>query len=134
VGEVSVIDWTPVFLEEEFPTRTLDNLMTIILPIYDAACPIKVMKVKKQEPRKPWITSEILEERKRRIELYQVYLDDKSDASFQLFKKQRNLVNKLRREAMAEYDLKLSNSKGNMKETWKLIKEVTGGNADTGRD
>ena len=89
----------------------------------------------KQEPRKPWITSEILEERKRRIELYQVYLDDKSDASFQSFKKQRNLVNKLCCKAMAEYyDQKFSNSKGNMKENWKLIKEVTGGNADTGGD
>ena len=123
VEEVSVIDWTPVFSEGESPMRALDNLMTIILPIYDTACPIKVMKVKKQEPRKPWITSEILEERKQRIELYQAYLDNKSDASFELFKKQRNLVNKLRRKAMAEYyDIKFSHSKGNMKETWKLIK------------
>ena len=43
VKEVSVIDWTPVFSEEESPTRALDNLMTIILPIYDTECPIKVM-------------------------------------------------------------------------------------------
>ena len=135
VEEVSVIDWTPVFSEEESPTRALDNLMSVILPIYDSACPIKVMKVKKQEPRKPWITSEILEERKLRIELYQRYLDDKSDVSYELFKKQRNLVNKLRRKAMAEYyDRKFSNCKGNMKETWKLINEVTNGNAEIGRN
>ena len=85
--EVSLIDWTPVFSEEESPTRALDNLMTIILPIYDTTCPIKLTKVKKQEPRKPWITSEIVEERKRRIELYLAYLDDKSDDSFELFKR-----------------------------------------------
>ena len=69
------------------------------------------MKEKKQEARKPWIKIDIMEERKRRIELYQEYLDDKSDASFQLFKKQRNFVNKSRRKAMAEYyGLKFPNS------------------------
>ena len=133
VEEVSVIDWTPVSSEKESPTKAFDNLMTIVLSFDDTACPLKVMKLKKQKSHKPWITSEILEERERKIELYQEYLDDKSDALLQLLKKQRNLVNKLLRKAMAEYyNLKFSNSKENMKETWKLIKEVTGGNADTG--
>ena len=59
--------------------------------------------------------------------------DDKTDGLPEFFKKQRNLVNKLCRKAMAEYhDKKFPNSKGNMKETWKLINEVTGGNAETG--
>ena len=84
--EFSVIDWTPVFSEEESPTRALDNLMSVILPIYDSACPIKIIKVRKQETRKPWITSEITEERKLRIELYQRYIDDKTDGSYELFK------------------------------------------------
>ena len=44
-------------------------------------------------------------------------------------------MNKLRRKAMAEYyNRKFSNSKGNKKETWKLMNEVIGGNSEIGGD
>ena len=94
MDEVSIIDWTAVFSEEESPTRALNNLRFVIPPIYDTVFPNKVIKVRKQEPQKPWITSKILEERKLRSELYQRYLDDKSDGSYVLFRKHRSLVSK----------------------------------------
>jgi len=84
VEEVSVIDWTPVFSNEKSPTRALYNPKSIILQIYDSMCPTKVMKMKKREPCKPWITIEILEERKLRIGLYQRYPDDKTEGSYGL--------------------------------------------------
>ena len=71
VEGVSAINQTLVFSEEESPTRALDNLMSVILPIYFSACTIKVMKMKKQEPRKPDIASKILKERKLITEPYQ---------------------------------------------------------------
>ena len=55
-------------------------------------------------------------------------MDSKSDESFILFIKQRYLVNSLRRKASSDYyDNKLDQRKCNMKETWNILNEITGG-------
>ena len=62
-----------------------------------------------------------------RNQLYETYLDSKSDESFILSTKQRNLVNKLKRKAMSDcYENKLGDSKGNLKETWNILNEIMG--------
>ena len=98
--------------------------MSAILPIYEIAYPLKTIKSKKKHI-KPWVSIEIIDEIVLRNRLYERYLDDRNDEHFYLFKTQRNLVNKLRRNTISNfYNHKFEDSKGNMKETWRTMNDL----------
>ena len=99
--EISIIDWSPLFEEKEYPSRALNSLMSVILPIYERACLLKTIKSKKLVPRQPWMSMEIIDKIALRNRLYKRYLDDRRDEAFNLFKTRRNLVNKPRRNAIS---------------------------------
>ena len=80
-----------------------DKFMSILSPIYDQCCPLKTATKKKNQPRKPWITEEILEMMKKRDQLFSDYLNCESDDSWEEYRKARNRVNSARRAAMREY-------------------------------
>jgi len=103
------------------------------MSIYNKTCPIKFVKSKTQQPRKPWITIEIIEQLRLTNALYVKFMDEQSDESFNPFKTQRNFVDRLRCKAMTEfYNRKFRENKGNIKEIWNVIREYIGGNKKNG--
>ena len=65
----------------------LDCMMGIVQPpIYDKTFPVKCLKPHKYEPRKPWITTEILEASDLRNQLYVDYLNSECVDKVEEFK------------------------------------------------
>jgi len=125
--ELSKVSWKPVFDETEDASHAFDIFMNILQPIYDKTCPLKVLRNTRESPRKPWVTSELIQMIKKRNLLYQSFLDCQSADMFEEFKKIRNQVNTLRRSCVKSYyELKLGETKGDSRGTWKVLREVLG--------
>ena len=95
--ELSKVSWKPVFDETDDASHAFDIFMNILQPIYDKTHPLKVFRNTRESPRKPWVTSELIQTIKKRNLLYQSFLDCQSADMFEEFKKIRNQVNTLRR-------------------------------------
>ena len=126
--QVSTIAWDEVS-EEQNATTAFDRFMNILLPVYEASCPLRKMRKKKNEPRKPWVTTELLEMMEMRNQLFEKHLQSPENASlFEEFKRVRNKVNHKRRsEKKAYYASAFDGKSGDAKGTWRLINEVLKG-------
>ena len=89
---------------------------------------MKFLKPRKCEPRKPWITIEILKVSDLRNQAYVEYLNSECAIKLEEFKILRNKVNSMRRKAKKEYFAnQLSLNKDNTKRIWKVINDLLGG-------
>jgi len=76
--------------------------MSIFQPIYENTCPLRLVKQKKDDPRKPWITKEIIDMINNRNLLFELCNNSQDDADFTEFKALRNKVNSMRRHNKEE--------------------------------
>ena len=82
---------------------------------------------RKTTPKKPWMTNGILVSINVKNELYKKYLHEKNTTNFQRYKRYRNvLIDAIRKAKRNYYQKGLAKCKGDGKETWKLLKEITG--------
>lgn len=130
--ELSIVSWKPVYEESESASAAFDKFMDILQPIFERTCPVKSIKVRKKEPRKPWVTMELLDLIRRRNTLYLSYLNSNHSQDLTEFKQIRNKVNRLRRSCIREYyGEKFKENKGNTKTTWNIINEIVNKKKET---
>ena len=125
--ELSSTDLSEILEIKDDASGAFDCMMGIIQPIYDKTCPVKFVKPHKDQPRKPWITTEILEASHLRNQVYVDYLNSRCVKKLEEFKIIRNKVNSMRRKAKKEYFAnQLSLNKDNARGTWKVINDLLG--------
>ncbi|XP_065582838.1 uncharacterized protein LOC136041956 [Artemia franciscana] len=125
--ELSTIDFSEIMDMKDKASGAFDRMMGVVQPIYDKTCPVKFLKPRECEPRKPWITIEILKVSDLRNQAYLEYLNSECAIKLEEFKIMRNKVNSMRRKAKKEYFAnQLSLNKDNTKGIWKVINDQLG--------
>ena len=83
-----------------------------------------------KKPRQtPWITKDILAARKLKNKLYKRFINNPNDTNENNYKTCRNKFNNMKRLAKKSYyKSKFEESQGNIRQTWKLINEITNKN------
>ena len=95
--------------------------------IYDRNIPLKESKhnTKFHNQKTPWITKGILKARKTKNKLYQKFIKNPNQRNELEYKRFRNKFNKIKQAAKRNhYNKEFIEHKGNLKCSWKLIKEV----------
>ena len=115
--ELSTIDFREIMDVKDEASGAFARMVGVVQPIYDKTCPVKFLKPRKREPRKPWKTIEILKASDLRNQLYVEYLNSECAKKLEEFKIIRNKVNSIRRKAKKEYfanqlSLNKDNTKG----------------------
>jgi hypothetical protein len=125
--ELTTIDFSKILDMKDDASGAFDRMMGIVQPIYDKTCPVKCLKPHKNEPRRPWITTEILEASYLRNQFYVDYLNSECAEKLEEVKIIRNKVNSMRRKAKKGYFVNhLGLNKDNTKGTWKVINDLLG--------
>ena len=125
--ELSTIDFCEIKDMKDDTSAALDRMMGVVQLIYDKTCPVKFLKPRKREPRKPWITIEIFEASYLRNQAYVKYLNSKCAETLEEFEIMHNKLNSMRRKAKQDYFAnQLSLNKDNTKGIWKVINDLLG--------
>ena len=91
---------------------------------YETHFPLKKLK-RRLHLRKPWISQSLLKSVKQKNKLYKQYLSNPSLWNEAKYKKYKNKLNhSLRIAKRLYYDKKVSESKSNIRATWRLLNEV----------
>jgi hypothetical protein len=64
--ELSYLSWATLLEIADDSSLAYDKYMSILQPIFAKACPLRAVKHKKDKPRKPWITEQIISERNKK--------------------------------------------------------------------
>ena len=93
--------------------------------IYDKVFPLKIIKLKKYINRKQWLSVGLKKGIKCKNELYIKYIRHPTTANEQLYKKYRNNLHIILKQAEKDHsDVSFSDSKSNIIKSWKIIKEI----------
>ena len=114
-------------IKEKCPNTAYDLFSEIVTNVMNETCPLRRINPNRNFPKKPWITKAILVSIKQKNKLYVNYLKDHSDDSFIKFKRFRNILNSVKRNAQKLYfQNEFHENQGNMKNTWKTINKLLG--------
>ena len=95
-------------------------------------CPVKKVNINKKCIDKPWFSPGLKNACKKKNCLYKSYLQTKSKAVLQKYKKYKNkLVSILRNEEKRYYSTVVKNSHSDIKQTWKVMKKLINKNKST---
>ena len=98
----------------------------IINELHDQCFSLTTYKINPLKDSKPWISPTILNSVKKKNTMYKHYLKSKSPALLEAYKKYKNKLTSILRQAEKNYFAdKLSEAKDNMARTWKLINKMT---------
>lgn len=93
---------------------------------YSENIPQRNSRTRKQT-NKPWITPALLTSIKRKNKLYSIYLNHKTTQSLNFYKRYKNrLTNLLKHAEKSYYHEKLIQNQNQLKNSWKILKEVMG--------
>ena len=102
-----------------------NSFSTILSNCFQKCFPRKNTKMKKESIRKPWMTPGLVRSCKNKHKLYSRFKSNPTDYREKKYKTYRNKLNKLILIRKKQYfDEKLTEAKGNLKLTWKVIKEA----------
>ena len=120
------MDWM-VVLNTQDPNRAYDVFLKQFLKIYNECFPSKIITIKRKSLLSPWITKGLVKSSKQKQKLYIKFLKHKTFSNEQKYKNYKNLFEKIKAKSKRNYfsDI-LEKNQNNAKETWKVIKEVTG--------
>ena len=97
--ELKHLSWDTVLEITDDSLLAYNKFMSILQPIYVKKCPLRAVRQKKDEPRKPWITNLIISERNKKNMQYEQALKTQNLTDFEKFRKARNRINFLRPQA-----------------------------------
>ncbi|KAK2712880.1 hypothetical protein QYM36_011545 [Artemia franciscana] len=127
IEEISVVSWETAF-EQTDPSVAFEEFNTIVADIYNSKCPMKQLRYKRMNPRKPWMDQELLTMISLRNEMYSDYLGFSGDERQKLFIDQRNKTNSLKRKKVKVfYRTKFEEKAGDPKGTWDIINGIIKG-------
>ena len=72
----------------------------------------------------PWVTKGILKSRKTKNKLYEKFIKNPNERNESIYKTYRNKFKKVKKAAKKHYNKEFNERKGNLRYSWKLIKEV----------
>ena len=125
------VSWNSVY-ETSDCNEKYNCFMHIISVLHNQCFPITSIKINPLKDSKPWITQTILNSVKKKNTMYKHYLNTKSPILLDQYKKYKNKLTSIFRQAEKNYFLeKLTEAKDNMTKTWKLINKMT--NKSTGK-
>ena len=96
--------------------------------IFDECCLVKI-KIIKNNFKKSWMTPALFKSSKTKDKLFKNYQKNPNADNKHKYNSYNNLFTTIKRKAQKFYlNNKFENAKGNLKETWKIIKEVINNN------
>ena len=116
------------FLDIEHPNVKLNRLVEVLHKSIDEVFPLRRLSKKKQKQfRNPWITPLIVNSTQKCKELFRVFLKKKDEESHNAYKKYKNTLNTLIKNAkeMHEYE-DFQAVENDIEKTWKLINKKSG--------
>ena len=122
-------NWKEVYREAN-PQYAYTTFYKILYNAFDETVPLMRRKISfKKSYQTPWITKEILASRKLKNKLYKRFINNPNNTNEKNYKTYRNKFNKIKRLAKKSYyNGKFQESQGNIRQTWKLINEITNKN------
>ena len=126
---LSAVNWDKVYQECNLghTNSAYTNFEKIFLKNYNKHFPIKVILVKEKYLKCPWITKGIKKSSKKKQKLYIKYLKNRNEANLNTYKQYKNLFEKIKKISKKNYySNRIKNSKGDIKKTWNVIKEIIG--------
>ncbi|KAK2717359.1 hypothetical protein QYM36_006221 [Artemia franciscana] len=125
--EASVVSWETVF-EQTDPSIAFEKFNTIVTYIYNSTRPMKQLRSKRINPKKPWLSQEPLKMINLRNEMCSYYLRFSGDERQKHFIDQRNKTNSLKiKKVKAFYRTNFKEKAGDPKGTWDIINGIIKG-------
>ena len=120
------IDWNR-FLPLDSPNLANDNFLKIFSDLYDIAFPNKEIEIKTKHLGTPWITKGLQKSSKRKQRSYEKFLKRRTIENENHYKTYKNLFEKIKKNSKKNYyQRKLELNENNIKNTWKVMKEIIG--------
>ena len=105
--------------------EAVEEFTSILVKGADKHAPMKEIKQSKEKPYIPWMTSGLKEEREAKNNLIKMnYLQPKQGDQQEIKRLKNKLNHEKRKHKRAYYKKKLSEYKGDSKNTWKVFKEM----------
>jgi endonuclease/exonuclease/phosphatase family metal-dependent hydrolase len=127
-NELATTDWAPVYkiiAEDNNPNVAYNSFANTYKIVFDKHFPVKRCKSSKTTPRTEWITKGLIKSSLTKAMLYKKYCNNRTTLNFEKYTKFRNIFRTLIRKAeRAYYSGKFDEVKGNIKETWMVIRQV----------
>ena len=124
--DLEIEDWSDIY-DKTDPQEAYNNFYNKLFKLYEINIPLKKSKNKNNaaNPKIPWVTKGILKSRKTKNKLYKKFIKNPNEKNESIYKTYRNKFNKIKNAAKKYYYSKEFNEhKGNLRYSWKLIKEV----------
>ena len=123
LSDVSDICWEQFFQQTDNINTLVDDWSTLFALIIEKHAPLREMRV--SEKHCPWINKDLKSLMKTRDRLKKAALKSKSTILMDAYRQARNKANSVNIKLKKQYfSTKISECKGNMKESWKTINEV----------
>ena len=104
-----------------------DSFWKIFKHLYDTHCPVKIIKLNKNKHKiNDFMTEDLITARNAKLDLYKIYINDRTITNENEYKLARNQYNTMLRQSKKEYyENNLVLNIKNPKRTWDLLKEAT---------
>ena len=127
--ELNSLNWQSVIRESERGNTdsAYKDFLKLFLGLYDKNFPLQEFELKQKTINSPWITSGIKKSSKQKQKLYVKYLKNRNDSNLYIYKNYKNLFEKVKKQSKKQhYSKLLIKNQGDMKATWRIMKEIIG--------
>ena len=125
--------WDNVFRSADVDTA-YGEFMTTFSKQYNICCPMKTVRNSFTRRDKPWITNGLKNACHKKNRLYKQFLCSRSHTCEEKYKTYKNKLTSILRTAEKEYYSKLlTDAKGNIKSTWKILNTISNKKTNTSK-
>ena len=125
--------WDNVFRSADVDTA-YGEFMTTFSKQYNICCPMKTVRNSFTRRDKPWITNGLKNACHKKNRLYKQFLCSRSHTCEEKYKTYKNKLTSILRTAEKEYYSKLlTDAKGNIKSTWKILNTIINKKTNTSK-
>ena len=122
--DLSTVDWSFITGEQD-PNRAYKKFMEIFNCFFNKHCPIKKVNSMVNELSKPWLTTSLKNACKKKNSLYKDFLKYKTVSAEFKYKRYKNKLITILRNAEKEYYSRLLHNHSNdIKGTWKILNGI----------
>ena len=123
-AELQTANWDDVTGHND-ANSAYNSFLSKYIAIYNKCFPLKKVKARNNNLKKPWLSKGLLKSIKRKNILYKRYLCNPSSVSEEKYKNFRNeLTFTLRIAKRIYYEKKLEECRSSMKSVWKILNKV----------
>ena len=126
-NQISNINWDILNSTQCSANSLYETFLNIFSEIYDVNFPLTEIEIKPKNLKTPWFSKGLKKSSKTEQRLYIKFLKNKSAESEEKYKNYKNLLEKLKIKSKKNYYASLLNKyKYDNKQTWQVMKEITG--------